>query len=75
MSLPICFCCAFSDYHPVGNGLFGDLACFRNKKQAYLAIRNKYELMDLWLAHIEDVQETYYCPEFERRKRGTGYRG
>jgi Family of unknown function (DUF6304) len=75
MYMQICFCCAYSDYHPVGNGLFGDLACFRNKKREYLAIRNKYALMDMWPTHIGDVQETYRCPEFERRKLGTGYRG
>lgn len=75
MEMHICFCCAYSDYHPVGHGLFGDLACFRNKKQEYLAINNKYELMKLWSTHIEDVQETYWCPEFEQRKPGTGYRG
>lgn len=75
MYMRICFCCAYSDYHPVGNGLFGDLACFRNKKQEYLAISNKYALMNMWSAHIEDVQETYRCQEFERRQPGTGYRG
>src|ERR1051325_2502389 len=31
-----CFGCAFSDYNPAGNGLFGGLACFRNNKQEYL---------------------------------------
>jgi hypothetical protein len=72
MSLHICFCCAYSDYHPVGNGLFGDLACFRNHKQAYLAITNKYALMELWGTHIEDVQETAQCPEFAPRTPGTG---
>jgi hypothetical protein len=75
MYMRICFCCAYSDYHPVGNGLFGDLACFRNKKQEYLAICNKYALMDLWSTRIEEVQETYCCQEFERRQPGTGYRG
>jgi hypothetical protein len=75
MFMRTCLCCAYSDYHPVGHGLFGGLACFRNKKQEYLAISNKYVLMKLWPTHIEDVQETYRCPEFERRKPGTGYRG
>ncbi len=75
MYMQNCFCCAYSDYHPVGSGLFGDLACFRNKKQEYLAVSNKYALMDMWPTHIEDVQETYRCPEFARRKPGAGYRG
>ena len=75
MYMYICFCCAYSDYHPVGNGLFGGLGCFRNKKQEYLAVSSKFELMDLWGANVENVQETYRCPEFERRTPGTGYRG
>lgn len=67
--------CAFSDYHPVGNGLFGCLACFRDNKQQYLAAQDKYALMNLWDTHTEYVQETYHCDEFEKRKPGTGYRG
>ncbi len=73
--LQTCFGCAFSDYHPVGHGLFGDLACFRDNKQHYLAVTSKYELMKLWHTHTESVQETYHCDEFARRTPGTGYRG
>lgn len=73
--MKIRFCCAYSDYSVFGHGVFGGLACFRNNKHEYLAISNKSAFMKLWPTHIEDVQETYCCSEFERRKPGTGYRG
>lgn len=75
MYMQTCFCCAFSDYSPFGNGLFGCLACFRNNKQRYLAVETKKDLLDIWNTHTEFVQETYHCVEFERRKPGRGYRG
>jgi hypothetical protein len=75
MYLQTCFCCAFSDYSPYGNGLFGDLACFRDNKQPYLAVETKRDFLALWDTYTEFVQETYHCGEFERRKPGTGYRG
>ena len=75
MSMQICFGCALSDYSPYGNGLFGNLACFRDNKQQYLAVQTKYELFDIWDTHTEYVQETYHCGEFEQRKPGAGYSG
>ena len=33
--LKACITCAFSDYSPVGHGLFGGLACFRHNKPGY----------------------------------------
>ena len=70
-----CINCAFSDYSPYGHGLFGGLACFRENKQGYRAITNKYDLFKIWDTLTEFVQETYLCPDFERRAPGTGYRG
>jgi hypothetical protein len=70
-----CTNCAFSDYHPAGQGLFGGLACFRTNKTAYLAVRSKRDLLRVWDTMTEFVQETYLCPAFERRNPGTGYRG
>jgi Family of unknown function (DUF6304) len=70
-----CINCAFSDYHPVGHGLFGGLACFRDNKHGYRAVKNKSDLLAIWNTTTEFVQETYLCPEFERRAPGTGYRG
>ena len=70
-----CHTCAFSDYHPAGSGTFGGLACFRDHKQEYLALKGKTSLMHFFNNRTENVQETYLCPEFEKRIPGTGYRG
>jgi len=60
-----CINCALADYHPVGYGLFGGLACFRNNKEAFRAAKTKRDLFRIWNTSIE-VQETYLCPEFVR---------
>jgi hypothetical protein len=73
--LRACIGCGLSDYSPAGHGLFGGLACFRATKTAYRSIASKQELFAIWKSRTEFVQETYLCPEFERRQRGTGYRG
>ena len=73
--LRACITCAYSDYSPVGHGLFGSLACFRDNKSEYLAVRSKADLFRIWGTMTGFVQETYLCPEFERRQPGTGYRG
>lgn len=70
-----CLNCAFSDYSPYGQGLFGCLACFRDNKDQYRCVNNKHALFSLWDTMTGYVQETYLCPEFERRVPGTGYRG
>jgi hypothetical protein len=70
-----CITCAYSDYNPAGHGLFGGLACFRDNKAEYLAVRSKKALFRIWGTMTEFVQETYLCPEFTRRVPGTGYRG
>ena len=70
-----CFGCMFSDYNPSGSGLFGSMACFRNAKEEYLQLKDKFDLFRLWDQKAEIVQETFLCPEFEERKPGTGYRG
>jgi hypothetical protein len=75
MYMKTCFFCSFSDYSPAGSGLFGTLACFRDNKQAYLAVQSKHALFEIWDTLTGSVQETYHCDEFERRKPGTGYRG
>lgn len=70
-----CINCAFSDYCPGGNDTFGTLACFRGDKQGYRSVHSKADMFVLWKKLTEYVQETYLCPEFERRLPGTGYRG
>lgn len=73
--LRCCFGCAFSDYHPAGNGLFGDMLCFRGNKQAYVQVMGKMDLIRILPTVTEKVQETYLCSEFEKRIPGAGYRG
>jgi len=70
-----CITCAFSDYSPHGHGLFGDLACFRDAKEAYGGVRGKFDLFRLWDLMTEFVQETYLCEQYSPRVPGTGYRG
>ena len=70
-----CISCLFSDYNPVGHGLFGDLACFRTAKEAYLQVRNKSDIFEVWDQSTGYVQETFLCEEFAPRIPGTGYRG
>ena len=70
-----CVNCAFSDYHPAGSGMFGCMACFRDNKEAYLSVKSKRDIFTIWDTMTEYVQETYVCPEFQRRQPGTGYRG
>ncbi len=70
-----CINCAFSDYSPYGNDTFGTLACFRGDKQGYRSVHSKKDMLVFWKKLTEYVQETYLCPEFERRLPGTGYRG
>lgn len=73
--LKACISCALSDYSPYGNGLFGDLACFRTNKAAYRQVTGKRDLLAIWDTMTEFVQETYLCSEFERRGSEIGYRG
>jgi hypothetical protein len=70
-----CITCAWSDYWPAGTGLIGPMACFRGVKDAYRQVRTKRDLFAIWTIRTGDVQETYLCPEFERRRADTGYRG
>ena len=70
-----CITCAFSDYSPYGQGLFGTLACFRDVKDEYIQIRSKREVFAVWDRLTEYVQETHACEEWQVRTQGTGYRG
>jgi hypothetical protein len=70
-----CINCGLSDYSPAGHGLFGGLACFRGNKEGYRSVKSKIDLFRIWETMTDYVQETYLCPDFERRQPGTGYRG
>lgn len=73
--LKACISCAYSDYSPGGNGVFGELACFRDNRQPYLSVRSKTDLFRLWDTLTEHVPETYLCPQYQRRGPHAGYRG
>jgi hypothetical protein len=75
--LKTCISCAWSDYNPASALLFGAMSCFRADKDAYRSVRDKEDLLELLDADPPQVQETWLCPEYERRGRGTGtgYRG
>ena len=75
MLVKCCWGCAFSDYSPSGNDVFGSLACFRDNKPGYLRVRTKEQLAAIWESRTEMVEETHLCPEFAPRVPGTGYRG
>jgi hypothetical protein len=70
-----CINCLYSDYSVYGHCLFGDMLCFRNAKAKYLEVRTKLQYLTMPVGPERDVQETFLCPEFERRVPGTGYRG
>jgi hypothetical protein len=72
--LKACISCAHSDYSPYGNRTFGGMACFRNLKNEYSQVKDKFDLFPI-LDKAEVVQETYLCPDFEKRLPNTGYRG
>ncbi len=51
------------------------MMCFRNLKSEYLKVKSKTDFWSVHNHYDRMVQETYLCPEFERRVLGTGYRG
>jgi hypothetical protein len=75
MYIKACINCAYSDYSPYGNGLFGCMMCFRGCKSDYSRVKGKQAFFAIMNRATEQVQETYLCPEFEKRLPGTGYRG
>jgi hypothetical protein len=72
--LKACISCAYSDYSPYGHRMFGGMACFRELKEEYSQVKGKYDLFPI-LDKADVVQETYLCPEFDKRLPNTGYRG
>lgn len=73
-----CYGCLYSDYSPYGVGFFNSMLCFKQKKDAYLALNNNFskaDYLNLIDSKIGFIQEIDFCNEFEVRKKGTGYRG
>ena len=75
VGLKACISCGLSDYSPAGNGLFGDLACFRGNADVYLTVSSKREIFQIWDTLTEYVAETHLCPSYQRRRPHAGYRG
>jgi hypothetical protein len=73
--LKACINCLFSDYSPYGQGLFGNMLCFRNIKEEYLRVTSKVEFWEVHGRQDRQVQETFLCEQFQLRIAGTGYRG
>jgi hypothetical protein len=60
-----CLFCVFSGYHSMGNGLFGDLDCFRRAKQLFLAAKRKSDLFALYDKKLnERVQKIFSVQSF-----------
>lgn len=74
-SMKSCFGCLYADYSPYGSGLFGSMMCFEGARAEYLAVRSKSDFLALHDRYTRIVQETFSCPSFTKRIRGTGYRG
>jgi hypothetical protein len=70
-----CFNCSFSDYGVYGQGFWGTMSCYKNIKDRYLKVQDKYEYMEIMNNYDRMVSETFYCDDFETRRDGTGYRG
>ncbi len=65
-----CLSCRFSNYNPLGNGMFGDLNCFKNLKEDIKNIRSKRDLIEILdkgmdSAKIFNVQETFVYNEHQ----------
>lgn len=75
VSMLCCFTCGLSDYNPLGQGMSGSLACFRDIAPSYRRATTKWEIFDLWPSKTEQVRETHLCASWEVRPRGRGYRG
>ena len=66
-----CLSCKYSNYHPVGNGMFGTLYCFKKIKNKINTFNNKYDLMNIWTKEaigneeIFNVQEIFDCSEHQ----------
>ncbi len=71
--LKLCLICQFAGYHPLGNGLFGCMFCFRKVKSEYINMKSKDEYFPLFNHAICNMQETHLCDEYELRKPKTGY--
>lgn len=74
-----CYTCQYSDYSPYGHPDYGAMICLCRRKDDYLKMNNKDDLIDfLYLLEDKDFdmqQETYLCEQYCLREKARGYRG
>lgn len=70
-----CYGCLYGDYSIYGQGFMSSMLCFKQHKQAYLAVADKCEYGELLPLHAGQHQEIDCCDEFESRTISVGYRG
>ncbi|WP_074407326.1 DUF6304 family protein [Aquimarina megaterium] len=69
--LKTCLSCKYSNYSPFGNGMFGNIYCFKKVKEKLKEVKGKHDLLDLWTPEAVDkgdifsVQETFDCSEHQ----------
>ncbi len=69
--LKTCLSCKYSNYSPYGNGMFGNIYCFKKLKKELKQVKQKHDLLNLWTAEavekgdVFSVQETFDCPEHQ----------
>ena len=61
-----CLSCKYSNYHPLGNGMFGGLNCFKDLKEDVEKLCNKSDLISMWDKGMKNskafnVQEIFVC--------------
>jgi hypothetical protein len=65
----------YGDYSVYGQSGFGSMLCYVNPKDEYIKVRTKEDYLSKLNTNYKKVQEIFYCPKFELRKKGIGYRG
>jgi len=68
-----CYGCLYSDYSIYGQTSFGGMQCHVENKENYLSVVDKVDFSNL--ENFVYVQEIYLCDKYQRRIKGTGYRG
>lgn len=69
--LKTCLSCKYSNYSPYGNGMYGNIYCFKKLKDELKKIKDKHGLLHLWTPEavgkgdVFSVQETFDCLEHQ----------
>ena len=69
--LKTCISCKYGNYNPYGNGMFGNIYCFKNFKEELKQIRDKHDMLAIWTEEavkndkLFSVQETFDCTDHQ----------